>query len=70
MTAEDLFNILAVLLRILSPAILLGIIGVLVKKRNVKASKIFFTLIKIYLILLFIVLIIGLGICGALVLMG
>ncbi|MDY3318764.1 hypothetical protein PG637_05010 [Riemerella anatipestifer] len=64
MTLEGLPYIIAALLAISSPAILFGIIGILVKKQNPKAAKVFFNLIWVYFILFFILLIIGIGICG------
>ncbi|MDY3528435.1 hypothetical protein PG593_01420 [Riemerella anatipestifer] len=64
MTLEGLPYIIAALLAISSPAILFGIIGILVKKQNPKAAKVFFNLIWGYFILFFVLLIIGIGICG------
>ncbi|MEJ8589833.1 hypothetical protein JSO54_01025 [Riemerella anatipestifer] len=64
MTLEELPYIIVALLAISSPAILFGIIGILVKKQNPKAAKVFFNLIWVYFILFFILLIIGIGICG------
>ena len=56
---EIVWIILIVLILTLSPAIIMTIVGLVIKKKNPKAAKILFILSTIYII-------IGLGVCGIL----
>tara|TARA_R110002126_G_scaffold63505_1_gene162648 strand:+ start:1468 stop:1671 length:204 start_codon:yes stop_codon:yes gene_type:complete len=56
---EIVWVILIVLILALSPAIIMTIIGLVIKKKNLKAAKVLFIISTVYII-------IGLGVCGVL----
>lgn len=56
---EIIWVILIFLIIALSPAIIMTIVGLVIKKKNPKAAKILFIISTVYII-------IGLGVCGIL----